>query len=214
MDYQAIITLAIAIAALTLKPGPGMMLVISHTVYRGMLGCFAVLLGAQLVNLVFLGLVFVGFSAFDFDLVFLSILIKALASVYLIWMGIEGIKKTDESFQIEDKLNGRGFWDSMTSSMMLTASNPLVIVFYAGILPTLLNVSTMGISDITTIVLVIVLVEAGLAAAYCLPFALFRYKLSPPILQKMQIVSSVIIIMIGLYIGYSALPAEDLKSVF
>lgn len=213
MDYQAILTLAFAIAALTLKPGPGMMLVISHTISGGMKGCFSVLLGAQLVNLVFLAIVFAGFATLNVDMVFIFILVKALAAVYLIWMGIQGLRNTNIPIHMED-VEGQSFYDGMIASMILTASNPLVIVFYAGIFPTLLDINSLNMHDIVTIISVIVVVEAGLAASYCLPFALFRYKISQPLMQKMRIFSSVAIILIGLYIGYTALPSEDLTSVF
>ena len=145
---------------------------------------------------------------------FISILVKALAATYLIWMGIQGLKEPDVPLSVDEKLDGQGFLNSLTSSMALTASNPLVIVFYAGIFPTLLDTTAMAMQDVITIISVIVIVEAGLAAAYCLPFGLFRYKISPTVLRKMQFVSSIVIILIGLYIGYSALPAEDLRSVF
>lgn len=213
MTLEAIITLAVAIAALTLKPGPGMMLVISYTISGGMRGCLSVLLGAQLVNLIFLAIVFAGFKSLAVDMVFIFILVKAWAAVYLIWMGIQGLKNTNIPIAIEN-FEGRSFLDGIMASMMLTASNPLVIVFYAGILPTLLNVSAMGFYEIGAIVITIIVVEVGIAASYCLPFALFRPKISPKILQKMRVFSSIVIILIGLYIGYSALPSKDLMSVF
>ena len=213
MDYQAIITLAIAIGALTLKPGPGMMILISHTLSQGLKGCVGVLLGAQLVNLVFLAIVFSGFHSLDIDMVFISICIKALAAVYLIWSGVQGLKNLETAYEVEE-IKEIGFFNSLTSSMMLTASNPLVIIFYAGIFPTILNVNTITSFDMITIVTVIMIVEVGLAAAYSLPLLFFRYKLSQTVLKKMSIISSVTVILIGLYIGYSMLPAEDLKSVF
>ena len=213
MDQQAIITLAVAIAALTLKPGPGMMLLISHTIHQGVKGCFAVLVGAQLVNLIFIAIVFSGFYSVNVDMVFISIFVKAMAAAYLIWMGIKGLQDLETDYEVE-KLIGGNWFNSLTSSMALTASNPLVIIFYAGIFPTLLDVNQMTSFDFLTIIGVIVFVEMGVAAAYSLPLLLFRYKISQTALKKMSFLSSVIIILIGLYIGYTAIPAEDLKSVF
>lgn len=146
-------------------------------------------------------------------MVFISICVKSAAAVYLIWMGIQGLKETNISFDA-DELEHQGFMDSLTASIVLTAPNPLVIIFYAGILPTILNVDTMSMLDIMVIIMVIVFVEAGTALAYCLPFALFRYKMLESLINKINIFSSVAVILIGLYIGYTALSAQDLMSVF
>lgn len=213
MTIEAIITLALAVLALALKPGPGMMMVMSRTIGQGMSACFTFILGFLLVTLFYVVIVLVGLQSADFDIVFLSIFIKTLAAVYLIWLGIKGLQHTDLEYGPPDAA-GHGFIDNVTGAMILTASNPLVIVFYAGILPSLVDVNTMTLNDMVIIASVVLFIEGIIPVFYCLPLALFRKKIPISFLKGLRIFSSIMIIFVGLYIGYTALPSKDIVSVF
>lgn len=213
MSLEAIITLSIAVLALGMKPGPGMMMVMSRTISGGMGACFSFLAGFLLMTLIYLVLVFVGFQYVDLDLIFISILIKSLAAVYLIHIGVKGLMYPEVSYGV-DEPQGHSFFDNFSSAFILTASNPLVIVFYAGILPTLIDVGMMTFNDMMIITMIVLLLEGGLVILYCAPFALFRKKIPTEFLKGLRIFSSIIIIMVGLYIGYTALPSMDLTTVF
>jgi threonine/homoserine/homoserine lactone efflux protein len=213
MTLEAIITLSIAVLALGMKPGPGMMMVMSRTISGGMSACFAFLVGFLTMTFVYLVLVFFSFQYVNLDLIFISILIKSVAAVYLIYVGSKGILYPDVSYGFEEP-QGHSFFDNLSSAFILTASNPLVIVFYAGILPTIIDVNLISMEDIIVITSVVLILEGGLVILYCLPFAMFRKKIPTDFLKGLRIFSSIVIILIGLYIGYTALPSMDLTSVF
>lgn len=213
MTLQAIVALIVAVFFLAIKPGAGMAMVISRSLSQGMTGCFTFLLGFNFILMCYLGLVLSGLYLVDADLIFISILIKVLAAVYLINMGIQGFNKLDIPLKVE-KIEGQNFFENISSAMVLTLSNPLIVLFYAGILPTILDVNVIGWRDVVVIASVIMGIETGVVLLYCLPIIFFRHKVSQNILGKIRFVSSVMIIFVGLYIGYSALPAKDLLSVF
>lgn len=213
MTSEAIITFSLAVLALGLKPGPGMMMVMSRTIAQGMSACYAFLAGFLLVTLLYLILVFIGFQYVNLDLVFISILVKALAATYLIWIGVKGFQNIELSYSVEDCKTER-FIDGFFGAMVLTASNPLVIVFYAGILPSLLDVSTMTLDDMILITSIVLVIEGGLVLAYCLPLSLFRKRFPVDFLKGLRVFCSIMMIIIGLYIGYMAVVAEDLRTVF
>jgi len=50
MTLEAIITLSIAVFGLAIKPGPGMMLVMSRTIAQGMKACFTFLIGFLFIS--------------------------------------------------------------------------------------------------------------------------------------------------------------------
>ena len=213
MTLEAIMTLSVAVLALALKPGPGMMMVMSRTISGGLSACLTFILGFLLITLAYLVIVLFGFKFIDLDIVFLSILIKTLAAVYLINMGVKGIMYPEVSYGVEEP-KGHSFFDNLTSSMILTASNPLVIVFYAGILPSVINIDAMSLNDMAIIITVVLAIEGIFPLIYCSPFMLFRKKLSTDFLKGLRIFSSIIIIIVGLYIGASALPSKDIISLF
>jgi threonine/homoserine/homoserine lactone efflux protein len=212
MDLQTILTFALAVFALAVKPGPGMMTVISRTLSHGMMGCYSFLLAVCLVSYFYLGLVLAGLKFAQEDLLFVSILLKSCAAVYLIYLGVKGLMNPDVELKIDTNKEQKLFED-FTGFVMLTLSNPLVIVFYGGLVPSLLDVSTIGFSEVITLAAVITVVECAVAITYCLPFALSRNFLTPEILKRVTIGSSIVLILVGLYIGYSALPAMDVVSV-
>lgn len=212
MDLQTILTFALAVFALAVKPGPGMMTVISRTLSHGMMGCYSFLLAVCLVSYFYLGLVLAGLKFAQEDLLFISILLKSCAAVYLIYLGVKGLMNPEVELKIETNKEQKLF-DDFTGFIMLTLSNPLVIVFYGGLVPSILDVSTIGFAEVITLAAVITVVECVVAITYCLPFALSRNFLTNDILRRVTIGSSIILVLVGLYIGYTALPAQDVVSV-
>ena len=213
MTLEAMMTLAIAVLALALKPGPGMMMVMSRTISGGMSACFTFMAGFLFITLIYLLIVLVGFHYLHLDMIFLGVFIKTIAAVYLIQMGVKGIMYPEVSYGVEEP-KGHSFFDNLSASIILTASNPLVIVFYAGVLPTIIDTNSIQFNDMAIIIFIVLAIEGIVPILYCLPFALFRKKLPIEFLKGLRIFSSIVILLVGLYIGYSALPSKDLTSIF
>jgi len=213
MTIEAIITLSIAVLGLAMKPGPGMMMVMSRTMGQGMKACYTFLIGFLFITFLYLVLVFVGFQIANIDIAFIMVLIKSVAAVYLIYIGLKGLQNPNLSYAKETP-EGHSFYDNLTSAMMLTLSNPLVIVFYAGILPSIIDVSNISLHDMAVVISVVLIIEGIMPILYCAPLAIYRKKIPLDFLKGMRIFSSIVIILIGLYIGYTALPAADILAVF
>ncbi len=213
MTLEAILTFGIAVAALAIKPGAGMMMCMSRSVAQGFTACLAVITGFCVISILFLGIVVLGYTVADVDLVFISIFIKAFTATYLIWLGVKGLQKAAQPYYMED-MKAESVFDNFTASLMLTLSNPLTIVFYAGILPSILMVNEITISDFGVLSFTIIFVEFVVGIAYCAPLLLFRKKIPQSFLRGLAYFSSIVLILIGLYIGYNALPSKDLTSVF
>lgn len=213
MTIEAIITFAIAVGALAIKPGAGMMMVMSRSISQGFNAMLSFVLGFCIISILFLGLVVFGYKFVEVDLVFISIVIKSFAAVYLIWLGVKGLQKAQDVYHVED-IKVESFFDNLSASIMLTLSNPLTIIFYAGILPTILNVQKITMNDFIVFSLVIIVVEYVVAISYSAPLILYRKKVPQDFMRGLTYFSSIVIILVGLYIGYSALPSKDLTSVF
>lgn len=213
MGIEAILTFAIAVGALAIKPGAGMMMVMSRAIAQGFGAVLAFVLGFCVVSILFLGLVIYGYQFIAVDIVFISILIKSLTATYLIWLGVKGVMKAQERYYMED-LKIQTMWDNFSASIMLTLSNPLTIVFYAGILPSVVDIESIGLAEFNVLSLTIIVVEFAVAIAYSCPLLLYRKKATDNFLRGLTLFSSIVLILVGLYIGYMAVAAEDLQSVF
>jgi threonine/homoserine/homoserine lactone efflux protein len=214
MAFESILLLAAAVMGLAIKPGAGMMMVMSRTLAQGMNACIAFAAGFSVVSILFFLLVVFGYKfASGLDMVFIAIVVKSFTAVYLIWLGVKGIQEEQEdmSFDGEKVVT---FLDNFLASVFLTLSNPLTIVFYAGVLPTILDVENITFTDILTVSGVITVVEFAVAIGYSLPILWCRHKMNKDLFVGLKYFSSIVLIIVGLYIGYTALPAEDLKLVF
>lgn len=221
MDFQAIATLAFGVMVLAVKPGPGMLAVASRALGQGMGAVGAFVTGTNLVKILFFGLVVAGFTVGGEKLLFASILIKALAAVYLIRIGVKGLQEGGppagwEDLDIEraEKPRKALLWENFSAGFVLTLSNPFDILFFAGILPTILDVTKVGFGDFLTGAAVIVAADLVVAFSYAVPLALSRRLLGAKMLEKMNLLSSIAIILVGLIVGWSAIPAQDLMAVW
>lgn len=208
MDLQATITLFLAVLGVAIKPGPGMMAIMSNTMSQGMKGCLVFMLGVSIVTLFFLGIVFAGIRFAQDEILFISIFLKALTAVYLIYLGVKGLRDPDVHFSVYENKEQKLF-DTFTASLMVTVANPLVIVFYGVLLPSLIDFSAMGFADMMEVCAIVIFVEVGVAVLYSLPIAYSRGFITPKLLRNVSMLSSVILIVVGLVIGWSALPARD-----
>ncbi|HPF78770.1 MAG TPA: LysE family translocator [Alphaproteobacteria bacterium] len=213
MTWEAILTFGLAVGALAIKPGAGMMAVMSRAISQGLPAVLMFALGFCVISILFLGLVAFGYKFVEVDLVFISILIKSLAAVYLIWLGVKGLMQVQDKYHVTET-GPDTLFDNLSASLMLTLSNPLTIIFYAGIIPTILDVKTIGFMDFAALSMVIVIVEFAVAIAYSSPLLLYRKKVPDHFLKGLSYFSSVVIIMVGLYIGTTAFLSEEIFSVF
>ncbi len=213
MGLESIIALFLGVAVLAAKPGPGMVTVASKAIGEGIKPVLFFMVGTNLVKILFFGVAVLGVSFANGDMLFVSILVKSLAAVYLIYIGVQGLQKFDIEMPYGDKPSIQtGFLENFIAGFVMTLSNPFDILFFAGILPTILNVLQISFDDFLLGAFVIVAADSVVALSYAIPLSLSRKSFTESFLKKVNIVSSIMIILVGLYIGYSALPAKDLLS--
>lgn len=205
-------TFSVAVFALAVKPGPGMMTIISRTMTHGISGCFVFVAGLSIVSFFYLGLVLAGLRFAEEDLLFISILLKSCAAVYLIYLGIKGLMSPSVTLEVKEGKE-QSLFDTFTGAVMVSLSNPLLIVFYGGLVPSIVEISQISLPDILIMCGIIAAIELGVALAYCAPVAYSRNFVKPHMLRNITIGASIALIVVGLYIGYSAIPAEDVVSV-
>ena len=70
MSFEEMAALAAAVFILAMKPGPGMMMVMSRTISGGMGACLTFLLGFLFITFLYLAVALAGFHFIDLDVVF------------------------------------------------------------------------------------------------------------------------------------------------
>jgi threonine/homoserine/homoserine lactone efflux protein len=104
MELNAFITLFCGIALLAAKPGPGVMTVATKAMGEGIMPVIYFMVGTNLVKIIFFTLVILGYSVMPENALVVAIVLKTLTALYLIWMGVQGIKKLDPEAEPHERL--------------------------------------------------------------------------------------------------------------
>lgn len=170
MSMESSLALALVCFVAMVMPGPGVLALMGHALTKGLRHSTAMIFGMVMGDLAFLIMVIAGLSvlARTFETTFL--VIRILAAVYLVYLGIRAWRAGPPDLEAAGPTQTnpiRGFF----SGLLLTLSNPKVIVFYVGVLPGFMDLGTLGALDaliaiaIVLGVLVAVLVFYAAAAA-------------------------------------------------
>ena len=170
MSVESAVALAIICFISMVIPGPGVLALLGHVMSKGLHRSAAFIIGMVTGDLIFLILVIGGLAmiAQSFQTTFL--VIRVFAAGYLVFLGIKAWRAPPLDLEANNvPLSGglRGF----VSGLLLTLSNPKVIVFYVGILPGFMDLSALSPLDelmavaIALGVLVCVLVSYAAAAS-------------------------------------------------
>jgi threonine/homoserine/homoserine lactone efflux protein len=116
-------------------------------------------------------IIYLLFAAFGLSMVAralgnLFFIVKICGGVYLVWLGIKiWLQKPDP---VHDRHNagGRSKWGNFASGLVITLSNPKVILFYCGFLPTFLDLSALTIVDLVLVVAIITAVLGSVLSVY------------------------------------------------
>ncbi len=158
----------IAVIILAATPGPGMFATISLALSSGFSRAMCLVAGIILGDLVYLMMAIFGLSMIARVLGDLFIIVKIGGGLYLIWLGIK-IWSSDANYAGPVKTNAKDRkTTSFISGLIITLSNPKVILFYCGFLPAFMDVQHLSASEI-------IMVASVVAFTVCVILAIYAY---------------------------------------
>ena len=168
MTLYSTIGLSIAMLVLAASPGPGVFATVARALASGFLPALAVIIGIVLGDIIFLMFAFFGLSIIAQALGDLFFIVKICGGAYLIFLGIKIWMREPALASNEDGNHNRPGWGNFVSGLVVTLSNPKVILFYCGFLPTFLDLSALTLSDLALVVGIITTVLACVLSTYAL----------------------------------------------
>jgi threonine/homoserine/homoserine lactone efflux protein len=175
-----IFTLALSIAVAT--PGPGIFAVTSTAISRGVRDAFALTCGMVVGDLIFFVLAALGMAALAHTMGELFLFVKLAGAGYLIWLGVKlwraRIHTTAEGLPMPERQ--RGFGLNALAGLTLTLGNPKTIAFYAGLLPTFIDLEKLTAGEMAIMMLIMLPVVGGIPSAYAFGAARARRFLNSP----------------------------------
>jgi len=157
---------AMAMLVLAASPGPGVFATTARAIASGFRPALGVIWGIVLGDVIFLLFAAFGLSMVARALGSLFFMVKICGGAYLVWLGVKIWLQKPEPVQNHQYSKTRSKWGNFASGLMITLSNPKVILFYCGFLPTFLDLSALTIIDLMLVVAIITVVLSGVLTSY------------------------------------------------
>jgi len=163
--YSAI-GFSVAMLILAASPGPGVFATVARALASGFRPSIVVICGIVLGDIIFLLFAAFGLSMVARVLGNMFFIVKICGGAYLVWLGIKIWLKDPEPLTGSRDSDTSSRWGNFLSGLVITLSNPKVILFYCGFLPTVLDLSTLSVIDLAVVVAIITAVLAGVLGTY------------------------------------------------
>lgn len=219
MTTESLYALLVASIILAMKPGPYVLSLCSLAIAGKGKEILAFLAATYIASTISFFLFLAGVSFLEDHLTFVVIILKALTAAYFIYLGIQGFKDVDgtlEAPQVEaskKRFFERSIPQNFIAGFMLSFSNPFFIIFVVGVVPSIIAVDSLSVGELALARGVVMIADMIVLSVYLVPLYFANKLFSPNILKYIRIASNIAMILIGLYIGYKALPAADLAGL-
>lgn len=154
-----------AMFLLAISPGPGVFATISRAIASGFTHASLLIAGMVVGDIIFLLSAIYGLNLVAHVLGEFFILVKYLGGAYLIYLGYK--IWTAKVFAHKIVGNNELSWKAnFFSGLLITLSNPKVMVFYLGFLPAFMNLEILTTLDIIIAVAIISITLASVLLSY------------------------------------------------
>jgi threonine/homoserine/homoserine lactone efflux protein len=207
MTPETAFIFAMSLALLWIKPGPGQAVKITRGLNDGFWPGFYVAIGIITACLVYFLIAVLGLKIVTNFFYDMRSILKFIGGAYFLYIGYQGLKNIQSgqwTGQV-DKSNKQTFIENYTAGLLLSFSNPLDIVYFMGIMPTLVPVGVFSINDI--ILGATILIAVGLIVDVLVLLLVSQVKealSNTSFVVRLNIVTSIGFILIGLFLFYSA----------
>ncbi|MEM1221335.1 MAG: LysE family translocator [Verrucomicrobiota bacterium] len=166
MNTVSIITLFIMMLLLAAIPSASVALVVTRSATLGVANGISVACGIVLGDLVFVALAIFGMSSLAESMGAFFAVLRYIGGGYLIWLGFTLLRSNKEIRLIEERSSRLSLSASFVSGLLLTLGDVKAILFYAGLFPAFVDMSTLSATDIAGITTITVFAVGGVKIFY------------------------------------------------
>ena len=187
---------------LAASPGPGVFATVARALASGFRPSLAVIVGIVLGDVIYLLFAAFGLSVVARALGNLFFIVKICGGAYLIWLGVKIWLKEPEPVSGSHNPETRSRWGNFAGGLFITLSNPKVILFYCGFLPTFLDLSALTFIDLAIVVAIITTVLGGVLSTYAyLASRARRVFTNPPAVRRLNRAAGSVMVAAGVAIA-------------
>ena len=188
MHPSVLAAFALALAIAVALPGPGIFAVVSCALGRGLRAALAMIGGVIIGDLIYFYLAVLGMAALARSMGEFFVVVKFAGAAYLIWLGYKLWRQAPADPAAVDAPGSapRDYRRNLLGGFMVTISNPKTIAFYAGLLPTFIDLEKLSTGDATAMGVIVVLVVGAIPAAYAIAAASSRRFFHSPARMRLM----------------------------
>jgi threonine/homoserine/homoserine lactone efflux protein len=180
-----------------LSPGPGLFAIISSGLSSSFKNTSFLVMGMVLGDIIFLLLAIFGLSTIASVLGEFFIIIKYLGGAYLLYLGYKILTSKEDETNIQG-MEELSWKKNFFAGLFITLSNPKVILFYLGFLPTFINLEILTATDIVIVTTLVTIILGGVLLGYAYSASsakkLFKNKSAK---KKMNIIAGSVMVTAG-----------------
>lgn len=165
MDILNILAFSGAIFIFMASPGPGTFAVVARALGSGFKHAFSMSMGMVLGDLIFLLMAIFGLNAVASMMGEIFIVVKYIGGLYLLYLGFK-IFTSKPSNQSVKEVKSISYLTDFTTGLFICLSNPKVILFYLGFLPTFIDLNTLSKADIFLVSALVVIILTFILSFY------------------------------------------------
>lgn len=166
MSIESILIMAVALAALAVSPGPGVLATVGAAISGGLRSAGPLIIGIVLGDILFLVLAILGLWYVAESLGAFFVIVRIAGGSYLIWVGVRLLIAPSADPNLPERVGATTGIRSIASGLGITLANPKAILFYLGFLPTFIDLSALTFFDVLVAVVVVSIVISSVLAAY------------------------------------------------
>ena len=164
IETIALFGIMVSLAAL---PSASVALVVARAATLGVANGVAVSIGIVMGDLVFILLAITGLSVVAEAMGSLFMVIKYLGALYLLWLGIALLTSRNTiEISLEKPAAKRSLIASFLAGFTLTLGDIKAIIFYVSLFPVFIDLSVLNVSDVLTIISVMIVGVGGVKVIY------------------------------------------------
>lgn len=168
MDFTTpLFAYAAALAIAALIPGPGVAALVGQSLAGGMRASVFFLIGLALGDLTYLTFAVTGLAVLAHTFAGAFVVVKVAGGAYLIYLAYR-IWTSDVSETKIERTDGAAGLAATAAGYAITMSNPKTIIFYLALLPTVVDLETIGVTQWSVLCLVTVVVLGATLIPYAI----------------------------------------------
>ena len=164
MTPTAFATVAATVFVAAITPGPAATAIVARALADGLRPALALSAGVLTGDLVFLALAAAGMAAAARSMGELFSVLKIAGVVYLLWSGVALWRARPRAATVREAAHEGHFWRNYGAGVLLMVGHVQAILFYAALLPGVVDFASFTAADLAIVAAVLVVVIGGVNA--------------------------------------------------